>query len=85
VDHFTGQPFPVLKTSGSLTVITTYSCGAARDFHPLPYSPAWTKNTAGTRTVYFIFGSAVVAEAGKKSNPLGSVVGPLPDPLPDLP
>lgn len=40
--------------------IATYSCGAARDLHPLPYSSAFTKRYGGHPN---IIGRLFVAEA----------------------
>jgi hypothetical protein len=61
------NPSQLLRVSGLLAVITTYSCGAARDFHPLPYSSAGGYCFGGHPDSLLHIGSAVVAEQGKKS------------------
>ncbi len=48
VGHLTGRPFPSFN-SGLPVFIATHSCGAARDFHPLPYSSAFAVAVADTR------------------------------------
>ncbi len=49
--HPTAVPSRPFAGSGVISAfVAIHSCGAARDSHPLPYSPAVAEASAGTRT-----------------------------------